>query len=127
IAAPIPLLPPVTMATLPSSDSGTQEDLDVGGWPRSELGKGGRAMIERKDLFQLTDAYPPLREQVEGALEVRVLVGEHPSDGVVAADHPAPWQNSLVTVHADEHGGARGPPRSPRPEARGPPAPPPGC
>src|SRR2546422_4489206 len=98
------------MATLPSSDSGTQEDLDVGGWPRRELGKGGRAMIERKDLFQLTDAYPPLREQVEGALEVRVLVGEHPSDGVVAADHPAPWQNSLVTVHADKHGGAGGTP-----------------
>src|SRR3989475_4173503 len=108
IAAPIPLLPPVPMATLPSSDSGAEEDLDVGVWPRRELGKGAGARIERKALFQLTEASPPLREQVEGALEVRVLVGEHPSDGVVAADHLAPWQNSLVTVHADEHGGAGG-------------------
>src|SRR2546422_11673750 len=100
MAAPIPLLPPVTMATLPSSDSGTQEDLDVGGWPRSELGKSGRGMIERKDLFQLTAAYPPLREQVEGELEVPVLLGEQPPDGGVAADHPAPWPNSLVPLHA---------------------------
>src|SRR2546427_12279977 len=76
-------------------------------------------MLEWKDLFQLADACPPLREQVEGALEVRVLVGEHPSDGVVAADHPAPWQNSLVTVHADEHGGAGGAHQGHGAEARG--------
>src|SRR5579859_7730917 len=106
IAAPIPLPPPVTTATLPARDSSTQEDLDVVGGPSGQLGEGGRTAIQGQYVFQLTNSGSALSEQVERTREVGVLVAEDSADGVVAAHDSPPWEGSLVAVHADEHRGA---------------------
>src|ERR1700736_4164658 len=71
-AAPLPLPPPVTTATLPASDSGTQEDLYV---VRRTLGQGCKccwALLDGHHGLQVADAATPGRQPVERLFEVRI-------------------------------------------------------
>src|SRR5438309_9572188 len=105
-AAPMPLPPPVTTATLPASDSGTEEHLDVVNRPLGQRGKRRRAVLERHDITHGADARPPRAEPIERLPEVQVRVSEYTFDRVVAANDPVPWQRRLVLVQADENRGS---------------------
>src|SRR5205807_2842810 len=102
IAWPMPLLPPVTTATLPARLSSAKENLDVLGRPLGQGGEGGGPAVQGEQRSQLTNAGTALGDPFPGLAEVSVGVPEDAPDGLVAPDHTLPGERGLVGMETDE-------------------------